>query len=191
MRVPADRILGGEGQAFAIAQTRHGGGRIHHAMRTIALLHKAFDMMLERAASRQTARGPLASLQLAQQRIAESWIEIEQFRLLVLRTWLIDKHKDYREVRGHISAVKAQMPKGLHDVAQRAMHLHGALGISNEMPFTEMMVESEVMALADGRTEVHRSRSPASTRNRIHEIDTTDLVTVESALDRSGRLATC
>ena len=189
--MPADRILGGEGQAFAIAQTRHGGGRIHHAMRTIALLHKAFDMMLERAASRQTARGPLAFLQLAQQRIAESWIEIEQFRLLVLRTWLIDKHKDYREVRGHISAVKAQMPKGLHDVAQRAMHLHGALGISNEMPFTEMMVESEVMALADGRTEVHRSRSPASTRNRIHEIDTTDLVTVESALDRSGRLATC
>ena len=173
MRVPADRILGGEGQAFAIAQTRLGGGRIHHAMRTIALLHKAFDMMLERAVSRQTARGPLASLQLAQQRIAESWIEIEQFRLLVLRTWLIDK------------------PKGLHDVAQRAMHLHGALGISNEMPFTEMIVESEVMALADGRTEVHPSRSPASTRNRIHEIDTTDLVTVESALDRSGRLATC
>lgn len=189
--MPADRILGGEGQAFAIAQTRLGGGRIHHAMRTITLLNKAFDMMLERAVSRQTARGPLASLQLAQQRIAESWIEIEQFRLLVLRTWLIDKPKDYREVRGHISAVKAQMPRGLHDVAQRAMHLHGALGISNEMPFTEMIVESEVMALADGPTEVHRSRSPASTRNRIHEIDTTDLVTVESALDRSGRLATC
>jgi hypothetical protein len=54
-----------------------------------------------------------------------------------------------------------------------------------------MMVESEVMALADGPTEVHRSGSPASTRNRIHEIDTTDLVTVESAQDRSGRLATC
>jgi acyl-CoA dehydrogenase len=192
VRVPADHILGGEGQAFAIAQTRLGGGRIHHAMRTIALLHKAFDMMLERAVSRQTARGPLASLQLAQQRIAESWIEIEQFRLLVLRTaWLIDKPKDYREVRGHILAVKAQMPKALHHVAQRAMHLHGALGISNEMPVTEMIVESEVMALADGPTEVQRSRSPASTRNRIHEIDTTDLVTVESALDCSVRLATC
>ena len=68
---------------------------------------------------------------------------------------------------------------------------HGALGISNEMPVTEMIVESEVMALADGPTEVHRSRSPASTRNRIHGIDTTDLVTAESALDSSGRLATC
>jgi hypothetical protein len=59
------------------------------------------------------------------------------------------------------------------------------------MPFTEMIVESDVMALADGPTEVHRSRSSASTRNRIHEIDTTDLVTVESARDSSGRLATC
>src|SRR4029079_15683973 len=89
VRIPADHLLGGEGQAFAIAQTRLGGGRIHHAMRTIAQVRKAFDMMCERALSRETRTGALASLGVVQEQIADSWIEIEQFRLLVLRTaWL-------------------------------------------------------------------------------------------------------
>lgn len=157
VRVPAEQMLGGEGDAFVIAQTRLGGGRIHHAMRTIALVRQAFDMMLERAVSRETANGPLGSLQMTQERIADSWIEMEQFRLLVLRTaWLIDKHQDYKKVRKDIAAVKVAMPKVLYDVVQRAMHLHGSLGISNEMPFSKMMVSAEVMAMADGPTEVHK-----------------------------------
>jgi acyl-CoA dehydrogenase len=157
VRVPLDHLLGGEGQAFVIAQTRLGGGRIHHAMRTIAMLRSAFDMMCERAVSRQTAKGSLASLQMTQEKVADSWIEIEQFRLLVLRTaWLIDKHKDYKKVRKDIAAIKVAMPKVLHDVAQRAMHLHGALGASNEMPFSGMMLAAEVMGVADGPTEVHK-----------------------------------
>ncbi len=157
VRVPADHLLGEEGGAFVIAQTRLGGGRIHHAMRTIAQVRKAFDMMCERAVSRQTRTGTLASLQMTQERIADSWIEIEQFRLLVLRTaWLIDKHQDYKVVRKDIAAVKVAMPKVYHDVVQRAMHLHGALGISNEMPFSSMMQAAEVMAVADGPTEVHK-----------------------------------
>jgi acyl-CoA dehydrogenase len=167
VRIPADHLLGEAGGAFAIAQTRLGGGRIHHAMRTIAQVRKAFDMMCERALSRQVrksgSRGtgietvPLASLQMTQEKIADSWIEIEQFRLLVLRTaWLIDKHQDYRRVRRDIAAVKAAMPTVFFDVVQRAMHLHGALGISNEMPFAKMMVNAQVMAIADGPTEVHK-----------------------------------
>jgi acyl-CoA dehydrogenase len=157
VRVPADHLLGGEGQAFAIAQTRLGGGRIHHAMRTIAQVRRAFDMMCERALSRQTRNGPLASLGVVQEQIADSWIEIEQFRLLVLRTaWLIDEHQDYLKVRKDIAAVKVAMPKVFHDVVQRAMHLHGALGVSNEMPFVSMMVGAEAMAIADGPTEVHK-----------------------------------
>ncbi len=157
VRVPADHLLGGEGQAFAIAQTRLGGGRIHHAMRTIAQVRRAFDMMCERALSRQTRNGPLASLGVVQEQIADSWIEIEQFRLLVLRTaWLIDEHQDYLKVRKDIAAVKVAMPKVFHDVVQRAMHLHGALGVSNEMPFVSMMVGAEIMAIADGPTEVHK-----------------------------------
>ena len=157
VRVPADHVLGGEGQAFAIAQTRLGGGRIHHAMRTIAQVRKAFDMMCERALSRETRTGPLASLGVVQEQIADSWIEIEQFRLLVLRTaWMIDEHQDYMRVRKDIAAVKVAMPKVYHDVVLRAMHLHGALGVSNEMPFTSMMIGAEVMAIADGPTEVHK-----------------------------------
>jgi acyl-CoA dehydrogenase len=157
VRVPDDHLLGGEGNAFVIAQTRLGGGRIHHAMRTIAQLRKAFDLMCERAVSRQTRNGPLASLQMTQEKVADSWIEIEQFRLLVLRTaWLIDKHKDYKMVRKDIAAIKVAMPKVYHDVTQRAMQLHGALGISNEMPFSGMMNAAQVMAIADGPTEVHK-----------------------------------
>ncbi len=157
VRVPADHVLGAPGSAFVIAQTRLGGGRIHHAMRTIAQVRRAFDMMCERALSRETRKGKLASLGVVQEQIADSWIEIEQFRLLVLRTaWLIDKYQDYKKVRKDIAAVKVAMPKVYHDVAQRAMHLHGALGVSNEMPFAGMMVAAEVMGIADGPTEVHK-----------------------------------
>ncbi|CAN5689124.1 acyl-CoA dehydrogenase family protein [soil metagenome] len=157
VRVPLDHVLGGEGQAFAIAQTRLGGGRIHHAMRTIALARKAFDMMCERAVSRQTRQGPLGSFQMTQEKVADSWIQIEQFRLLVLRTaWLIDKHHDYSLVRRDIAAVKVAMPQVLHDVVQRAMHLHGALGVSNEMPFVKMMLAAQSLGIADGPTEVHK-----------------------------------
>ncbi len=157
VRVPADHLLGGEGQAFAIAQTRLGGGRIHHAMRTIALSRRAFDMMCERALSRATREGPLAKMQMTQEKIADSWIDIEQFRLLVLRTaWLIDEHNDYLKVRKDIAAVKVALPTVLHNVAQRALHLHGALGVSNEMPFVSMMIGAEALGLADGPTEVHK-----------------------------------
>lgn len=157
VRVPADHMLGGPGQAFAVAQTRLGGGRIHHAMRTIGEARKAFDMLCERAVSRKTARGTLADKQLVQAMVADSWIEIEQFRLLVLRTaWLIDQQQDYRKVRKDISAVKAAMPRVLHDVAMRAIQIHGSLGVTNEMPLMEQVLASLVMGLADGPTEVHK-----------------------------------
>jgi acyl-CoA dehydrogenase len=173
VRVPADHVLGGEGQAFAIAQTRLGGGRVHHAMRTIALARKAFDMMCERAVSRQTRRGPLGDYQMTQEKIADSWIQIEQFRLLVLRTaWKIDKYHDYQKVRRDIAAVKVAMPQVLHDVVQRAMHLHGALGVSDEMPFVKMMVAAESLAIADGPTEVHKLTVARRTLKEYEPVDT-------------------
>jgi acyl-CoA dehydrogenase len=157
VRVPADHLLGERGGGFAVAQTRLGGGRIHHAMRTVGLVRRAFDMMCERAVSRTTKGERLADKQLVQQMIADSWIEMEQFRLLVLRTaWLIDKHDDYRMVRNDIAAVKAAMPKVLHDVAARAIQVHGSLGISKEMPFGKWVLESFHMGIADGATEVHK-----------------------------------
>jgi acyl-CoA dehydrogenase len=155
-RVGGDALLGEEGRAFTIAQTRLGGGRIHHAMRTIGQARKAFDLMCERAVSRRTFDGTLADLGITKQKIAQSWIELEQFRLFVLRTaWLIDKHNDYKVVRKDIAAVKAAMPQVLRNVVQRAMHLYGSLGVSEEMPFGRMLVEAEWLAIVDGPSEVH------------------------------------
>ncbi|HKH07185.1 MAG TPA: acyl-CoA dehydrogenase family protein [Acidimicrobiales bacterium] len=157
VRVPEEALLGGEGQAFAIAQTRLGGGRIHHAMRTIGLARKALDMMCERALSRETQGTLLAEKQFVQGYIADSYAQLTQFRLFVLYTaWSIDEHNDYRKVRKDIAAVKVVMPQVLHDIAWRAMQVHGALGVSNEMPFFTMVLGAGVMGLADGPTEVHK-----------------------------------
>jgi acyl-CoA dehydrogenase len=157
VRVPEDALLGGEGQAFAIAQTRLGGGRIHHAMRTIGLATKALDMMCERALSRETQGSLLADKQFVQGYIADSYAQLLQFRLMVLYTaWSIDRHNDYRKVRKDIAAVKVVMPTVLHDITWRAIQVHGALGVSNEMPFSGMLLGASVMGLADGPTEVHK-----------------------------------
>ncbi|MEO9327851.1 acyl-CoA dehydrogenase family protein [Gordonia aurantiaca] len=157
VRIPADHILGERGQGFAVAQTRLGGGRIHHAMRTVGLVRESLDMMIERAVSRKSGGGTLADRQLVQEMLADSWIQLEQFRLLVLQTaWKIDRFKDYRKVIADISAVKAAMPKVLLDVAGRAVQLHGSLGISTEMPFGSWVMESFHMGLADGATEIHK-----------------------------------
>ena len=158
VRVPDSALLGGEGQAFVIAQTRLGGGRIHHAMRTIGLAQKAIDMMCERVLSRETAGGLLADKQAVQGYIADSYAQLKQFRLLVLYTaWEIDKYNDYKKVRKDIAAVKVVMPTVLHDIAWRAMQVHGALGVTNEMPFLGMVTGAAVMGLADGPTEVHKT----------------------------------
>jgi acyl-CoA dehydrogenase len=157
VRVPEDAVLGGEGQAFAIAQTRLGGGRIHHAMRTIGLAQKALDMMCERALSRETQGSILADKQFVQGYIADSYAQLVQFRLFVLYTaWEIDKYNDYRRVRKDIATAKVVMPAVLHDIAWRAMQVHGALGTTNEMPFFQMIHGAAVMGLADGPTEVHK-----------------------------------
>ncbi len=157
VRIPEDHILGGRGQAFEVAQTRLGGGRIHHCMRTMGQIRMAFDMMCERVLSRETQGERLADKQMVQEKIADSWVEMEQFRLLLLRTaWLIDKHNDYQKVRKDIAAIKIAMPKVLHDVASRALLLHGALGVSTEMPFARQVIDSYYLGMGDGPTEVHK-----------------------------------
>ena len=89
--------------------------------------------------------------------VADSWIELEQFRLLVLQTaWKIDRYQDYKRVRGDISAVKVAMPGVLNRIASRALQVHGSLGISDEMPFMKMIVNAYHLGLADGPTEVHK-----------------------------------
>ncbi|MPV88458.1 acyl-CoA dehydrogenase, partial [Georgenia ruanii] len=159
VRIPADHLLGEEGDGFKVAQVRLGGGRIHHAMRTVALVRRSLELMLERAVSRETRGKRLGDLQMVQDMIAESWVQLEQFRLFVLRTaWKIDQVKDYKLVIKDIAGVKVAMPKVLHDVASRALQLHGSLGISTEMPFGKFVLESFHMAIADGATELHKQQ---------------------------------
>jgi acyl-CoA dehydrogenase len=157
VRVPAESLLGGEGQAFAIAQTRLGGGRIHHAMRTVGVCQKALDMMCERALSRQTQGSILADKQSVQNFIADSYAQLMQFRLFVLYVaWEIDQYQDYRKVRHDIAAVKVLTAQVLHDIVQRAIQVHGALGVSNELPLGGYWMMVPVMGLVDGPSEVHR-----------------------------------
>jgi acyl-CoA dehydrogenase len=156
VRVPLDAMLGGPGEGFKVAQARLGGGRVHHAMRTVGKCQRAIDMMLERAVSRRTQGKPLSEHQFVQGAIADSIIELEQFRLLVLKTaWIID-NEAHGSARTHIAMCKVQMAKVYHDIVQRAIQLHGSLGMTLETPLADMWMGLPAMALADGPTEVHK-----------------------------------
>jgi acyl-CoA dehydrogenase len=157
VRVPDENMLGGPGQGFEVAQTRLSGGRIHHAMRAVGQARHAFEMACERVLSRSARGGPLADQQLVQQAIADSYAQIEQFRLFILRTaWRIDQGQGYtREIRRDIAVTKVLSARVVHDVVERAMHLHGALGVSDEMPFGELWAKAAAYGIWDGPTEVH------------------------------------
>jgi len=156
VRVPAENLLGGEGQAFHVSQTRLGGGRLHHAMRTVGAVARCLDMMCERALSRVTQGEPLARKQMVQDMIAETWIALEQFRLQVLHAaWVVDQVGGHA-ARTEIAAVKVATPKLYRDAVMRTMQIHGSLGLSNEMPLGRMLLAALSLGLADGPTEVHK-----------------------------------
>ena len=157
VRVPLDAMLGGRGEAFKLAQSRLGGGRVHHAMRTVGRCQRAFDMMCERALSRRTQGESLSRKQAVQTYIADSWIELQQYRLMVLHTaWKID-NLPHGAARVDIAMCKVAMAKVYHDIVQRALHVHGSLGTTNELPLAAMWMSVPSLALADGPTEVHRT----------------------------------
>ncbi|MEW9855752.1 acyl-CoA dehydrogenase family protein [Novosphingobium sp. M1R2S20] len=161
VRVPKDAMLGEPGQAFKVAQARLGGGRIHHAMRTVGMCGRAIEMMLERAVSRQTQGKRFADHQFVQGMIGDSICELEQFRLLVLKTaWLIDESEAGREEHGAarpwIGMCKVTLAKVFHDIVHRAVHLHGSLGASLETPLYKMWAGIPSLSVADGPTEVHK-----------------------------------
>jgi acyl-CoA dehydrogenase len=114
-------------------------------------------MLVERALSRHTQGSLLADKQTVQNYIADSYAEIMQFRLFVMYVaWKIDKLNDYRAVRHDIAAVKVLTPQVLHNVVQRTIQVHGALGVTDEMPLASMWQGAMTMGLVDGPTEVHR-----------------------------------
>jgi acyl-CoA dehydrogenase len=156
VRVPLDAMLGGPGEGFKLAQARLGGGRIHHAMRVVGQCQRALEMMQERAVSRRTQGRPLGDHQFVKGMIADSAIELEMYRLLVLKTaWMIDT-LPHGEARMHIGMSKVAMARVYHDIVRRAVHLHGALGTTHETPLAKMWMGVPMLAVADGPTEVHQ-----------------------------------
>jgi acyl-CoA dehydrogenase len=156
VRVPADHLLGEEGGGFAMAQARLGPGRIHHCMRAIGVAERALELMCRRVRERTAFGKTLAEQGVIQQWIADSRIEIEQVRLLVLKTaWLMDTVGN-QGARIEISAIKVAAPDVALRVIDRAIQAHGALGVSNDAPLASMYAHVRTLRLADGPDEVHR-----------------------------------
>ena len=157
VRVPDANRLGPVGEGFKVAQSRLGGGRLHHAQRTIGAVKEMIDLMAEQALSRSSYGELLSEKQSVQDAIARSYIEYLQFRLLVLyAAWMFDQRLEHgREGRKMISAVKASMARVAQDVTTRAVHLHGAIGLSNDMRFGFKLVAALHEGVADGVTELH------------------------------------
>jgi len=156
-RVPVDHTLGGEGMGFMIAQSRLGPGRIHHCMRWLGICERAFEMMVERAATREIAPGkPLGTRQIIQAWIAESRAEIDAARLYVeYAAWKIDTAGLY-EARSEISCIKFYVADILMRVLDRAIQTHGALGMTDDIPLSHWYRHERASRIYDGPDEVHK-----------------------------------
>ena len=155
-RVPASNLLGEEGGGFAIAQARLGPGRVHHWMRSIGAAQYALELMVQRATSRVAFGKTLAEQGVIQEWIAQSKIEIEQARLLVLKTaWMIDT-MDKKAAQNEIAMIKIIVPQVHTKVVSRAMQLFGAGGLCDDYPLASMYAHGRVLHIADGPDEVHK-----------------------------------
>lgn len=155
VRVPAGNLLGTEGDGFTIAQARLGPGRIHHCMRALGAAERALRMLVERAEARVAFGQPLSAQGMVQHVVAESRIEIEQARLLVMKTaWLIDRF-GARGARTEIAAIKVVAPRVATAVIDRAIQVHGGLGICDDVPLARMWGWHRAMRVFDGPDEVH------------------------------------
>ncbi|MCE3265553.1 MAG: acyl-CoA dehydrogenase [Solirubrobacterales bacterium] len=155
-RVPASNLLGERGAGFVIAQDRLGPGRIHHCMRAIGTAERAIEMMCDRANTREAFGGPLADKQFVQDMIAKSRMEVDQARLLTLyAAWLMDT-EGKRRARQAISQIKVVAANMVMDVLDRAIQVHGSLGMSDDTPLAGFWRFSRMLKVADGPDEVHK-----------------------------------
>jgi acyl-CoA dehydrogenase len=155
-RVPVTNLIGEEGGGFAIAQARLGPGRIHHCMRLIGMAERAVELMCLRAVDRQAFGRPLAAQGVVREWIADARVQIEQLRLLVLKTaWLMDTVGN-RGAHTEIQAIKIATPRAVVGILDRAVQLHGAGGVSQDFPLAELWAAARTLQLADGPDEVHQ-----------------------------------
>ncbi|RFC77244.1 acyl-CoA dehydrogenase family protein [Streptomyces sp. AcE210] len=155
VRVPVGNILGGEGEGFALAQGRLGPGRMHYAMRAVGFAERALQLMCERASERVAFGGPLAERGVVREWIARSRIEIEQLRLLVLKSaWLMDTVGN-AAARMEVAAIKVAALEVAHKVVDRAVQTHGAAGVSDDTVLARLFSITRALKIADGPDEVH------------------------------------
>jgi acyl-CoA dehydrogenase len=156
VRVGPEALLGERGKGFAMAQARLGPGRIHHCMRMIGMSERAFDLMCARAQERVAFGKPLAEQSDVQRIIAEARVQIDQLRLLVLRTaWLIDT-VGARRAATEVSEIKIAAPPTAQWVIEQAIQIHGAGGLTHDFPLAMLFAQARSLRFADGPEEVHR-----------------------------------
>ncbi len=156
VRVPYDNLLGGEGQAFVLAQKRLGPGRIHHVMRWIGQSNRAFRMLCERAVSRVVFGEPLARKQTIQNWISDSAADIHALKLMTMHAaWKMD-NEGSSAARKEIAIIKFWGGKVLHDAIDRAIQVHGSLGFTTDLPLEAMYKAARAGRIYDGPDEVHR-----------------------------------
>ena len=156
VRVPKENIILGEGRGFEISQGRLGPGRIHHCMRSIGVAERALELLCKRALSRTAFGKPLAELGGNYDVIAESRIELDMCRLAVLKAAYMMDTVGNKEARKYISAIKVAVPQMALKVIDRAIQMHGALGVSQDTPLASMWMSMRTLRLADGPDEVHK-----------------------------------
>jgi len=157
VRVPAENLIAGEGDGFAIAQARLGPGRVHHCMRLIGMAERALSLMCARASERVAFGRPIAEHGVVADWIAESRVRIEQARLLVLKTaWLMDTAGN-KAAHAEIQAIKIVTPAMAEWVLDKAIQAHGGGGVSQDFPLARLWTAARTLRLADGPDEVHRA----------------------------------
>lgn len=155
VRVPVSGLLGGEGEGFALAQGRLGPGRMHYAMRAVGFAERALELMCRRTLTRTAFGGALAEQGVVREWIARSRIEIEQLRLLVLKSaWLMDTSGN-AAARTEVAAIKVAALEVAHRVVDRAVQAHGAAGVSDDTVLARLFAITRALKIADGPDEVH------------------------------------
>jgi acyl-CoA dehydrogenase len=157
VRVPAENLIGNEGDGFAIAQARLGPGRIHHCMRSIGIAERAIEMMCARASERVAFGRPISDQGVVRDWIAEARVKVEQLRLLVLKTaWLMDTVGN-KGAHTEIQAIKIATPQTVEWILDKAIQVHGAGGLSQDFPLAGWFAGIRTLRFADGPDEVHKN----------------------------------
>jgi len=172
VRVPVENQLGATGSGHRAAQDRLGAGRVYHCMNSIGQMWRAFDLMVERAMSREVHGGLLETKQFVQGMIADSYMDIQAARLMTLNC--AEKMENDIDARTDISAIKVFVPAAYERVVDRAIQVWGGAGVSGDLPLAGMYQGARTLRLADGPDEVHKILIAKNVLGRYHRGESWD-----------------